>query len=207
MDSRTLALALLLVAPSAGAFVYTESADGELGGQSFEFDAGTKHVTGGVHFLGGLGGPVANWSFDSDDFYFHLPAGTGIIGITLSWHTDLDPATTYFMGGVNFTADMEDSEGPTLVFRATEYDFMLDQTVQPFSVDIPPEANIFRLFMFTNAGVRGPVGSLVGGTVNYDWTVRVGERVQALSVPEPGTLALLALGFVLALRTKSSPPH
>lgn len=183
---------------SAVPFVHDERTDGELGvdgQQMFEFDVGANRVSGQVWFRAGLGIPVADWSFDSDHFYFLVPPGTTIRTIELSWTTDLEPATTLFDAGVNLLAGTWDPQ-EILTFHTVEYSFMGDSSgIQPFVEDLasPIEGEYFRLWMFTGSSVKARQGLWAGGTVEYRWVVTVAPM--ATEMPEPGTFALLGLGL------------
>jgi len=186
-----------MMSTEAAALQYSEAEDGELGvpDQSiFDLDLGTNSFAGEVRFIAGLGIPVEDWQFDSDDFYFRLPTNSTIERVALSWTVALEPSTTFFRGAVIFVALIDDEDLTTLIFQTEHYHFATAKgDVLPFLSSLPPpaEADIFRLFMLGEAAVRAPHGEWAGGLVDYEWSILVSRR----NVPEPDSAVLLMLGL------------
>lgn len=206
---NTLLRAACLLAMSGAAHAatisYDEAAHGDLDTIThaqpiFELDRGVNYFAGDVTFVAALGQPVDEWALDSDDFYFRVPDGASITGISLAWTTELEGATTLFSGGATFAADIEGSEGPAVDFRRAEYSFLADSAgVEPFLGSLgPSDADLFRLFLFSSTGATAPDGALAGGVVRYHWTITIGDRTQHVPVTEPA-LGLLLAGGLLTL--------
>jgi len=144
--------------------------------------------------IAGLELPVDQWTVDADHFYFEIPTGTEIQSITLSWTTDLVPGTTFFAGGVTFSAAVRDSNDYALVFKTVTYDLLDHGNTLPFLGDLSPDpADLFALTMLSTGSVQSLDHLHGGGVVSYQWTVNVGEPA---SVAEPAG-AMMALGLLV----------
>lgn len=159
---------------------YDEARDGDLilwPTLLFDFDLGLNTIAGTA---GQNGGELLDESFfDWDTFDFRVPVGASA---TVTMTVRNSPDNT---GGGYW----DEVEWAILDIATVEYERV--RTVPP------GELHFQRVLGPGRYAAAGPSGGLIGAmedSIKVDWAMYV--FVSAVSVPEPGTLALLSLGLV-----------
>lgn len=198
--SRLIGIVLLSSLFAGRAFAvpvnYSEDVDGDLAapsGTPFHLDGGINTVAGTMHFsIEPLGGP--HFDGDSDGFFIIVPEGFRLSSITFAFNTfsrgvERAYMTSYFCP-IKYTCTTSNN------WALEEVDLLGSGSVSMFE-GILPLRDFAYLIAAPGLGIQliqGNAGTNPGYWTDYVWTFNV------TSVPEPGTLLLIAIGFALTLR-------
>ena len=172
--------AALGMAGAASADDYDESVDGDLPGQSdgpafFDVDIGVNSVTGTVGAGSGL---------EEDFIGFTIDSGEGISAITL---TDFTPAGGNFSTGFRLYADLGSG-------------FEQVSTGSFTTADVG--TNYLNVWDLSDVGGSIPLGPGDYGVLLAEFTPNQAYSFDITVVPAPGSLALLGIGSLAAVRRR-----
>lgn len=191
--------ALMLEVAHAVPFHYSESVSGDLDANpttAYSLGIGNNSVSGSTYF--GVAVPHRpHFDADFDSFAFNLPAGSRLVGISLTF-------TTAFSNTVSAIVDERLCPGVGYCFDGVlGYQTVSFFDAAPLQVDfggaLPLTAGTYTLI----ADSLG-IGPVIDPSRAEWWSTDYIWNLQVIRVPEPGLLPLLGLGlFVLAAVRRS----